>query len=493
VVGGKDTNLEFHLVAELPYEIDLLPLGATAVLAEGPERLPLPLVIEGTQLRVLPELTRFDDPPTRDRRISVVTGTWPNNTWLAASAASDAGPSYSDLYLWEPGRGWIKKHEYAPWVFDIVPWQDDVVLASKCESCPVAQVPGLDVRTSHGARSKRLKASACQLPDAKVPRAWIAEDALNLFGYACDARGLLPDDGNVLVMETWSRTGTKKTRRIPLPKTSATVERLLLTRSGVVAWFPTADGSPARLARFVDDAWTTIAAIPTGFVPLSAPNTSELWGVVDGNLLFWDDTDWSVTELPRDRPARGLIWTSVWRRGANDLWLVGTLPSEGAAPPRSLIFNTANGSAVGHLPTLSERDALRISDNDPTLPVTCAHPFADLLKLTPFQLGYDSTIRMSTTEARAALALALSKRPAASALTVMRHNCYGEDCIGAVVENQREADDLRKELALAVDTVLNRRKSPKTASDGPPTSWLIADSRLRCSPPPETSPFVVTR
>ncbi|MGC4066396.1 MAG: hypothetical protein QM784_17545 [Polyangiaceae bacterium] len=94
---GRELHLEFHLVAELPYEIELLPLGATALLAGGPERLPLPLVIEGNQLKHLPELARFDERPEAGRRISVVTGTWPNQIWLALSDASDAGPSYWDL------------------------------------------------------------------------------------------------------------------------------------------------------------------------------------------------------------------------------------------------------------------------------------------------------------------------------------------------------------------------------------------------------------
>ncbi|MGC4066398.1 MAG: hypothetical protein QM784_17555 [Polyangiaceae bacterium] len=226
---------------------------------------------------------------------------------------------------------------------------------------------------------------------------------------------------------------------------------------------------------------------------ISAPNTAALWGVVDGRLLSWDESSWTITELPRESRARNMTWTSVWRRGATDIWLVGMSPSDGSAPPRYFLFNTADGSATAPLPKVVEHDPMLGAPNERDLPVTCAHPFADLLKLTPFQLGFDSTIRMSEGEARAALALVLSKRPSTPALTFVRHGCYGEDCIGAVVEAQREADELRRELTIAVSAVLSRRKTSKLTSDGPPATWLIADSHLRCLPPPETSPFVVPR
>ncbi|MGC4066397.1 MAG: hypothetical protein QM784_17550 [Polyangiaceae bacterium] len=145
------------------------------------------------------------------------------------------------------------------------------MLLSKCESCPVAQVPGVDVRASSGKRVRKLKASACQLPDAKLPPAWTGEDALHLFGYECDDRGILPDDGNVLVMETWSRNGNRTTRRLPLPKASSTVERLLATPSGVVAWFAAANGSAGSLLRFVDGTWKPLGEVPPGFVPNLCP------------------------------------------------------------------------------------------------------------------------------------------------------------------------------------------------------------------------------
>jgi len=52
---GRDTNLSFHLVAELPYEIEFAPLGTDSLLAAGSCFGAIPLLIEANKLRFFPE------------------------------------------------------------------------------------------------------------------------------------------------------------------------------------------------------------------------------------------------------------------------------------------------------------------------------------------------------------------------------------------------------------------------------------------------------
>jgi hypothetical protein len=221
---------------------------------------------------------------------------------------------------------------------------------------------------------------------------------------------------------------------------------------------------------------------------LYAPASGNLLGIVDGYLLSWNDPDWDITELPRDPKFAGISWESVWQRGSKDIWLIGTMGSE---PARYLLFNTADGRTDPAFPNEVERERLRPTtknENKPDEPVTCPNPFADFLKLTPFQLGFDTSIEMSPKQARRALQAVLTRHPEYRHLEFVEHRCYGENCIGAVVRSVQEAAELRKQLEATIGTIVKA----DTSNNGPPATWLLS-SDLRCLPPPETTPFPVPR
>jgi hypothetical protein len=486
---GHDTNLSFHLVDDLPEAIGFAPLGSDSLLVAGHCEGPLPLLIENNQLRFLPELA---DGAQRKRVftcVSSIGGTWPDNTWAAVSSASDAGPSSSDVYQWTPGQGWVLKHEHDPWVFELLPWRGNMVFLSKCQACAVPQTPQLVVRSSSGKWLKQAQPAGCQPPGETVAPAWVHAGGLSFFGSECDPIGNAPEGGTALLLETWTSSGRTTLQRIPLPKGHKELPSLVLSKAGWVALLPSPDKAPSRLARFDKKGWTTVTELPAKFTALSAPASGNLWGTVDGYLLSWSDPDFAITELPRDPKYAGISWESVWERGPKDIWLIG---SKGSEPARYLLFNTADGKVAQAFPSEAERDKSRSPSKDEDesdKPVTCANPFADFLKLTPFQLGFDTTIEMSPKEARRTLQAVLTRHPEYRHLEFVEHRCYGENCIGAVVRNVQEAVLLRKELDATLRTIVKI----DTSSGGPPVTWLLSDDNPRCVPPPETTPFPLPR
>lgn len=487
---GRDTNLSFHLVADLPEAIDFAPLGSDSLLVAGHCDGPQPLLIEANQLRFLPELADGAQRKNVLTCVSSIGGTWPNNTWAAVSSASDAGPSSSDVYQWAPGRGWVLKHEHDPWVFELLSWRGNMVFLSRCKACAVPQVPDLAVRSSSGKWLKQAQPSACQTPGETVAPAWVHAGGLSLFGYECDRFGNVPEDGRVLLMETWNSAGAKTLRRIPLPREQKEVPGLVISKVGWVAWLPSPGQAPPRLARFDKNGWTTVAELPAQFTPLFAPASGKLWGIVDGYLLSWSDPDWAITELPREPKFAGISWESVWERGSKDVWLIG---KQGSEPARYLLFNTADGRVAQAFPSEVERNKSRPTskddEDDPDKPVICANPFADFLKLTPFQLGFDTSITMSPKQARRTLQAVLTRHPEYRHLEFVQHRCYGENCIGAIVSNVQEATELRKDLEAAIGTIVKA----DTSGNSPPATWLLSYKELRCLPPPETTPFPMSR
>jgi len=486
---GRDTQLTFHLVADLPEAIEFAPLGSDSLLVAGYCEGPQPLLIEANQLRFLPELAGGVQRKSVMSCASSIGGTWPGNTWAALSSASDAGPSSSDVYQWVSGRGWVLRHEYAPWVFELVPWRGNMVFLSKCRACAVPQRPGLAVRSSSGKWLKVPQPLGYQLPGETVAPAWVHAGTLSLFGYELGPFEAPPQDGSVLLMETWTGAGKKTLRRLPLSKGQEEVIGVVLSEDGWVAWLPSSGQAPPRLARFVENGWATVAELPSRFAALSSPASGGLWGIVDGYLLFWNDQDWDITELPRDAKFTEISWQSVWRRGPKDIWLIGTM---GSKPARYLLFNTADGKTDRDFPSESERERLRPvakNEDQPDEPPTCPNPYADFLKLTPFQLGFDSDIEMSPMQARRALEAVLTRHPEFRHLDFRQHGCYGENCVGAVVRSVEEALRLRKELEATIGAIVQA----DTSNHGPPATWLLSYDNLRCLPPPETTPFPVPR
>lgn len=486
---GRDTDLSFHLVADLPETVAFAPLGRDSLLVAGDCDGPQPLLIEANQLRFLPELAGAVQRKNVMTCVSSIGGTWPDNTWAAVSGASDAGPSSSDVYQWAPGRGWVLKHEYDPWVFEVVPWRGNMVFLSKCQACGVPQRPDFATRLSSGKWLRQAQPLAYQLPGERAAPAWLHEGALSLFGYEGDPFDNVPSEGRVLLMETWTSAGTKTLRRMPLPKGhEQAVVRLALNKNGWVAWLPSLGQAPARLARFDKNGWTTVTELPAKFTALSAPASGSLWGIVQGYLLSWSNPDWAITELPRDAKFAGLSWESVWQRSSKDIWLIG---KAGTEPARYLLFNTADGKTGPAFPSEVDRKKLGPSpknEDETEGPLTCPNPYADFLKLTPFQYGFDSSIEMSPEQARRALQAVLS-RSEYRHLDFVKHRCYGENCIGAVVRNVQEAVEVRKELEAIIVTIVKA----DTSNHSPPATWLLSHNDLRCLPPPETTPFSVPR
>jgi hypothetical protein len=447
----------------LPYPVALTPLGSDALLVAGETFDQVLLSIENNQLRFRPELNEIADPPRSRAYFWTLGGTWPENAWLALSSSSDAGPSWSDVYRWRDSH-WVKQHEHSSGVIDLTPWRGRLALQGTFFSVPV--MVEQQVHELSGSAAKRLNASICSNSgDSLLAPLRVQDDALSIFGFECGRNGHPPATGLALVVETWAKSGVKSRRRLPLPSDAAAPEHLVMDREGVLVVLPEQDKEPRRLARFVSGTWQTIAALPADFLPLAAPRSLELWGVVGSQLRVWQGRDWAVTQLPAGALPAGARWQTVWRRAPDDLWLIA------GSADKSWLFNTADGTSVTPLPSEAERTALGERLYRDREPSECPQPFADLLTLSPFQLGEDSAPKLSPEKARRMLTAVVTKHPGLRDVEFLRHDCYGEDCVGALVKDSAEADALR--TALAAD---------RFARDG-----------LRCHAPPASQPFAVRR
>jgi hypothetical protein len=458
----------FHLVAELPYPIAFAPLGSDALLVAGEGLGQVLLSIEGNQLRFRPELAQLDQPAKRTSFVSAIGGAWPDNTWLALSGSSDAGPASSDVYQWSGSR-WLKKHEHASGVIDLIPWRGSVALQSTFFSVPVMVAQQLYELSSTG--TKNLRASVCSASGgALLAPLSVQEGALSIFGYECGVNGNAPERGS-LTIETWSKSGAKSKHRMPLPADWLLPERLVMQPDGPAALFAAQGKEPRRVARFVAGSWQTVTTLPAELSALEAPGTLELWAVVGSELRCWTGREWSVTELPTGALPAKASWKSVWRRGAGDLWLIA------GSDDKSWLFNTADGNRITALPTETERSAH--AEGMTREPSDCPLPFADLLALRPFQLGEDTAVTLSPAKARTILAAALAKEPNFRELQFVRHSCYGEDCVGAQLSAREDAEALYALLVADARSV--------------PAIERFARSNVRCFAPPTSEPFAVMR
>ena len=106
----------------------------------------------------------------------------------------------------------------------------------------------------------------------------------------------------------------------------------------------TGEQGPPRLARFADGRWNTVADLPPKFERLSSPGTHSLWGVVGDQLHTWQGPGWTTTALPNDARYAQASWRSVWRRGPDDVWLIGEIKGSNSSVGQWLLFNSAGGS-----------------------------------------------------------------------------------------------------------------------------------------------------
>lgn len=448
-------------MAELPYPVALTPLATDALLVAGEAWNQLLLSIENNQLRFRPELNELDDPPPSRPQLWTLGGTWPENTWLALSNSSDAGPSSADVYQWRDSR-WVKKHEHASGIVDLALWRGNLAIQGSWLSVPVLVEQALHELSSTA--SKRLSSSVCSPTGASLlAPIRVHDDALNVFGYECGKNGQAPEGGMALLVETWSASGVKSRRRMPLPHDLPLLDQLLIDQHGLAAVLPKHDAEPRRLARFIEGRWQTVAALPPELVLLPSPRSFELWAVVGSQLRAWQGSDWSAMELPAGALPSGAEWKSVWRRAPGDVWLIG------GTPEKSWLFNSADGKKVTPLPSKAEHSAL--GEKIWRERTDCPRPFADVLALAPLPLGDGAQLRLSPAKARTMLGAALRRHPELRHLEFVHHGCYGQDCVGALVKDADEADALRSALGAG-----------DFARDG-----------LRCHPPPVTQPFAVPR
>jgi hypothetical protein len=453
----------FHLVAELPYPISFAPLGSDALLVAGEGWNQILLSIESNQLRFRPELAQVDDPPQPRPFVSAIAGTWPGNTWLALSSSSDAGPSSSDVYQWRDSR-WVKKHEHSSGVIDLTLWRGNIALQGTFFSVPMMVGQQLDELSSSGA--KPIDASICSSSGGSLLAPLrVEDDALSVFGFECGQNGAAPESGLALVVETWTKSGQKSRRRLPLPSDAPPPSHVVVDQDGPLVVLSEQGEELRRLARFAGGGWQTVAVLPAEFLALAAPRSFELWGVVGSQLRVWQGRDWAVKQLPADALPSGARWQSVWRRAPDDLWLIA------GSAGKSWLFNNADGKSVTPLPNEPERNALGESIYREREPGECPQPFADVLALSPFQLGEDFAVTLSPEKARRLLKAALARNPELRHLQFVRHDCYGEDCLGALVKDADEADKVRRALP----------------------AGKFARAGLRCHAPPVTQPFPVSR
>lgn len=162
----------------------------------------------------------------------------------------------------------------------------------------------------------------------------------------------------------------------------------------------------------------------------------------------------------------------MWQRAPGDVWLVAR------SNEQSWLFNSADGKSVAPLPTEAERNALGEAVSREREAGDCPEPFADVLVLRPHQLGEDFSVTLSPEKARRLLKAALARSPRFQHLQFVRHDCYGEDCIGAKVNDREEAEALRSEL------VSGTRIEPAIEK--------FARGDVRCYGPPTSQPFTVS-
>jgi hypothetical protein len=425
------------------------------------------LSIENNQLRFRPELNDIDDPPPWKRWFWTVGGAWPDNAWLALSGASDAGPSSADVYHWRDSR-WVKQREHARGILDLALWRGNLVLQGSLLAVPMMVEQQL--HEVSGSKTKSLNPTLCSAGGATLLAPLRVHDgALSLFGYECPKNGEAPEQGAALVVETWTASGTRSKRRSLLPDDLPWPDQLVIDQAGLAAVLPKHEQQPPRLARFIAGAWQTVAVLPATFSRVPAPRSFELWGVVESQLRCWQGGDWSVMALPTDTLPPGAHWKSVWRRAPGDVWLLA------GSADKSWLFNSADGKSVTPLPSNVEREA--IGERMSRERSECRQPFADVLVLQPHQLGEDVAVTLSPERARRMLKAALARSPRFQHLQFVRHGCYGEDCVGALVKDEEEAQALR--AALVADTQIE------------PAVEKFARGEVRCSGPPASEPFPV--
>jgi hypothetical protein len=458
----------FHRVAELPYPIALTPLGSDALLVAGETWNQILLSIEKNQLRFRRELNDIGEPPESRPFVWTVGGSWPDEAWLALSVSSDAGPSSSNVYRWS-GSSWVKKHEHASGIVSLAAWRGSLAMQGSFLSVPAMVGQQLHELSSSGV--KKLNSTLCSSSGASpLAPLRVQDGALSLFGYECGPHAGPPESGMALVVETWSASGIKSKQRVPLPREVALIDRMVADRDGWAAVLPAQGQEPRRLARFAAGRWQTLAVLPAEFSVLAEPGSFELWGVVGSQLRQWQGHDWSVMELPA-LPAEAQ-WISVWQRAPGDVWLVARSDAQ------SWLFNSADGKSVAPLPSEAERNALGEAVSREREPGDCPEPFADVLVLRPHQRGEDFAVTLSPEKARRLLKAALARSPRFQHLQFVRHGCYGEDCIGAKVNDREEAEALRSEL------VSGTRLEPAIEK--------FARGDVRCYAPPTSQPFTVS-
>jgi hypothetical protein len=430
-----ESQLQLRLVASLGYPVRLLPLGASALVFTGEWHAPLPLIIDGNQLTFRTELTRFDAPPRGPTSLWVAGGSWPDNVWLAMSYPSDAGPCVSDVYHLG-GASWVKMLEHSSCVGDLKLWRNDPVLVGTTPNIPVLTTRAIARFSKAGI--EQLVRDTCDFAAPASSR----DGVLSVFSTDCAGAvepgfdGPFPDRVRI---DTWSAAAPHSTAFVPLDGLS--VERVLVDAGGPAFLLRGRERGPARLARYVGDHWRTLAEVPEDFSSIEASGALALWGVSRGQLLYWDNDRWARTRLPAPQAGTQITWSSVWRRGPSDVWLVGESTRAGSSQKTSLLFNTADGSAkLEQLPAPTAREGLAQAIFEPEQP-SCPHPFADVLKQSPFQLGADVGLPFLTdAEVVHRLKRLLLTHPEFGHLRFVGHQCYGEACVGAQFQNLAELE-----------------------------------------------------
>ena len=435
----------------------------------------VPLLIEGSVVRFVPDLAKLNDATAPGDFLSVASGSWPDNAWLALSHSSDAGPANADVYRWSSekdqvnpggmrGPGWVKKYEHFAGVIELAPWHGNVVLIDTFFSVPILLDHSIHELSSSG--SHLLGTTGCSVGGTSlVAPPWLHDGALSTFGYACEpeSNAEWPRDGVILLQNTWLPDGKKTQERFTVMGPSL-VDRVVIDDDGPAALM--LHDQPPRLARLAAGRWRSVTGLPGNFTgALSSPGHS-LWAVADQQLLHWRGPNWEVTPLPAGAGSAEATWLSVWERSPAEIWLIGQAKGSG----QYQLFSTANnGQGAAHLPSSPELEALAESMTHDT--ARCSHGFANLIAQAPPQLGEDTAWpELSDEAARERLRKALLSRPRFQHLRFFSHDCYGAHCIGAMVDNQNEADALRALL---------------------PPGPYSRDDALRCLPPPATKPFAV--
>ena len=210
------TPSAFRLVAELPYAVELAPLGASALLITGHPLEQVPLLIEDSEVRFRPGLARLNDPTGSSSFVSAVAGIWPDNAWMALSASSAAGPSNADLYRWQGDKGWIKKYEHGWGAAELAVWRSELIIVGTLFDVPVMVEQQVHQLSNTG--MKHLGTAGCGAGSGSVlGRPWVHDGSLEIFGYQCGVNGGWPEQGGALLVDSWSSEGTKARRVWPLP------------------------------------------------------------------------------------------------------------------------------------------------------------------------------------------------------------------------------------------------------------------------------------